>query len=165
GLSIAWAVAEYLHDTKGLEARTLFATHYHELIELAEEKPHLANAHFEVREWEDDVIFLRRLVAGGANRSYGIQVARLAGLPGAVIGRAREILAGLEDADAEQAVGRAQPAEQAQLTLALSESHPDRNGARAQVIDELKTFALDESTPLEAMTAIQRWREKLESSS
>ena len=165
GLSIAWAVAEYLHDTKGLEARTLFATHYHELIELAEEKPHLANAHFEVREWEDDVIFLRRLVEGGANRSYGIQVARLAGLPGAVIGRAREILAGLEDADAEQAVGRAQPVPQAQLTLALSESHPDRTGARAQVVDELKTFPLEESTPLEAMAAIQRWREKLESTS
>lgn len=164
GLSIAWAVAEYLHDTKGLEARTLFATHYHELIELAEEKPHIANAHFEVREWEDDVIFLRRLVEGGANRSYGIQVAQLAGLPAGVISRAREILAGLERADTDHSAGRPVPLEQAQLTLALSAAPTGMTDTANRILDELKKFPLDERTPMEALMAIQHWREKLESS-
>jgi DNA mismatch repair protein MutS len=164
GLSIAWAVAEYLHDTKGLEARTLFATHYHELIELAEEKTHIANAHFEVREWEDDVIFLRRLVEGGANRSYGIQVAQLAGLPAGVISRARDILAGLERADTDHSAGRPIPPEQAQLTLALSEAPSGMTDTANGILDELKEFPLDERTPLEALMAIQRWRKELESS-
>ena len=99
GLAIAWAVAEYLHDTPGLRPRTLFATHYHELTDLAQTKARVRNAHFEAREWRDEVVFLRRLVPGGANRSYGIQVARLAGLPGSVIERARAILGQLEQAE------------------------------------------------------------------
>ena len=99
GLSIAWAVAEYLHDTPGLGARTLFATHYHELTDLARTKPRVANAHFAAREWNDEVVFLRRLVEGGASRSYGIQVARLAGLPDPVIRRARAILENLESGE------------------------------------------------------------------
>ncbi|MGE4609765.1 MAG: DNA mismatch repair protein MutS, partial [Myxococcota bacterium] len=99
GLSIAWAVAEYLHDAAGLGARTLFATHYHELADLARTKDRVVNAHFEAREWGDEVIFMRRLKTGAANRSYGIQVARLAGLPKTVIERAREILANLESGE------------------------------------------------------------------
>jgi DNA mismatch repair protein MutS len=102
GLSIAWAVAEYLHDTPGLGARTLFATHYHELADLARTKARVDNAHFEAKEWGDEVIFLRRLVAGAANRSYGIQVARLAGLPDAVIARARIILDNLEGEELDE---------------------------------------------------------------
>ena len=88
GLSIAWAVAEYLHDTPGLRARTLFATHYHELTDLARTKSRVENAHFQAREWGEEILFLRRLAPGGASRSYGIQVARLAGLPAVVIERA-----------------------------------------------------------------------------
>ncbi len=99
GLSIAWAVAEYIHDAAGLGARTLFATHYHELADLAQTKRRVANAHFEAKEWGEEVIFMRRLRAGAANRSYGIQVARLAGLPKTVIERAREILANLENGE------------------------------------------------------------------
>ena len=99
GLSIAWAVAEYLHDTPALGARTLFATHYHELADLALLRERVRNAHFEVREWGDDVVFLRRLVPGEASRSYGIQVARLAGLPAPVIQRAREVLRALESGE------------------------------------------------------------------
>jgi len=108
GLSIAWAVAEHLHDAPGLRCRTLFATHYHELAELAESKARVRNAHFEAREWGEDVIFLRRLVPGAASHSYGIQVARLAGLPAAVIARARELLRVLEggEGDAGPAPGR-----------------------------------------------------------
>lgn len=94
GISIAWAVAEYLHDH--VHARTLFATHYHELARLADTKPGIANVAMAVKEWNDRIIFLRKLVPGAADRSYGIEVARLAGLPATVTARARELLAELE---------------------------------------------------------------------
>lgn len=96
GISIAWAVAEFLHDTANCAARTLFATHYHELTELAVTRSRISNCNIAVKEWNDQVIFLRKIVAGGASHSYGIQVARLAGLPLEVIERAREILQNLE---------------------------------------------------------------------
>jgi len=94
GLSIAWAVAEHLHDR--VRAKTLFATHYHELVELANTRRFASNRHVAVEEVADGIIFLRKLVAGGSNRSYGVQVARLAGLPKTVVDRARQILARLE---------------------------------------------------------------------
>ncbi len=97
GISIAWAVAEYIH-TK-IRARTLFATHYHELTELALTMDRVKNYTVAIKEWNDQIIFLRRVVEGGADKSYGIQVARLAGLPPAVIQRAREVLANLEKAE------------------------------------------------------------------
>ena len=97
GLSIAWSVAEYLHDAVG--ARTLFATHYHELTDLAMTRSGVKNYNVAVREWNDQIIFLRKIVPGGADKSYGIQVARLAGLPGAVLERAKEILNNLEQAE------------------------------------------------------------------
>ncbi|MBV9674051.1 MAG: DNA mismatch repair protein MutS [Verrucomicrobia bacterium] len=94
GLSIAWSVAEYLHDVLG--CRTLFATHYHEMTELEMVCPRVRNYHVAVREWNDQIIFLRKIQRGSADKSYGIQVARLAGLPDAIISRAKEILANLE---------------------------------------------------------------------
>ena len=97
GLSIAWAVGEHLHDK--VKAKTLFATHYHELTELALTRPGVRNFRVDVREENDRVVFLRRIVEGGADRSYGIQVARLAGLPGEVLQRAEEILKGLEEGE------------------------------------------------------------------
>ena len=96
GLSIAWAVAEYLVSNPKARPKTLFATHYHELTDLADSLPCVVNAHVAAREWKDDIIFLRKIVPGRSDRSYGIQVARLAGLPSEVIGRARHILTGLE---------------------------------------------------------------------
>ena len=96
GVSIAWAVAEYLHDTPACTPRTLFATHYHELTDLAVTRPRVKNFTVAVKEWNDQIIFLRKIVSGGASHSYGIQVARLAGLPRDVIDRAREILRNLE---------------------------------------------------------------------
>lgn len=96
GLSIAWAVTEYLHDRARGGPRTLFATHYHELVDLALVKERIRNFNIAVKEWGDRIVFLRKIVPGGCSRSYGIQVARLAGIPDAVIGRAREILANLE---------------------------------------------------------------------
>jgi DNA mismatch repair protein MutS len=95
GLSIAWSVAEFLHDK--IRARTLFATHYHELTKLAEERSGVCNFNVAVREWNDQIIFLRKIVPGGADKSYGIQVARLAGLPKEILERAKEILSHLEN--------------------------------------------------------------------
>jgi DNA mismatch repair protein MutS len=95
GLSIAWSVAEFLHDK--IKARTLFATHYHELTKLAEERKGVCNLNVAVREWNEQIIFLRKIVPGGADKSYGIQVARLAGLPKEILDRAKEILAHLEN--------------------------------------------------------------------
>jgi DNA mismatch repair protein MutS len=175
GLSIAWAVAEYLHDTPGLRARTLFATHYHELADLARTKPRVHNAHFEAREWKDEVVFLRRLVPGGASRSYGIQVARLAGLPAPVLERARQILHNLEageltadglprlaesDAasDAESAA-----ADGGQLSLGLvdpaggSGSGPEERA----VLEALRDLDPDRLTPMDALLALKQWVELL----
>ena len=96
GLSLAWAVAEHLASGNRARPKTIFATHYHELTDLADALPSVANFHVVVREWKDDIVFLRKVVAGRSDRSYGIQVARLAGLPPSVVVRAREILNGLE---------------------------------------------------------------------
>ncbi|WP_298438991.1 DNA mismatch repair protein MutS [Geobacter sp.] len=125
GVSIAWAVAEYLHDTERCAAKTLFATHYHELTELAVTRGRIKNCNVAVKEWNDQVIFLRKIVPGGASHSYGIQVARLAGLPAEVIERAKEILQNLEKGEyAEGGVPRiakgkkgAVPKESPQLSL------------------------------------------------
>lgn len=99
GLSIAWAVAEYLHDHRRKGVKTLFATHYHEMTELSRIKDRVQNFSVAVREWNDNIIFLRKLVKGGANRSYGIQVAKLAGLPDSVIHRAKELLTRVENGE------------------------------------------------------------------
>jgi len=95
GLSIAWSVAEFLHDR--IKSRTLFATHYHELTKLASERKGVCNFNVAVREWNEQIIFLRKIVPGGADKSYGIQVARLAGLPKEILDRAKEILLHLEN--------------------------------------------------------------------
>jgi DNA mismatch repair protein MutS len=100
GLSIAWSVAEFLHDK--IKARTLFATHYHELTKLAEQRGGVVNLNVAVREWNEQIIFLRKIVSGGADKSYGIQVARLAGLPREILERAKDILAHLENPNTEE---------------------------------------------------------------
>src|SRR5262245_2471583 len=94
GVSLAWAITEYLHDQIG--CRALFATHYHELAQLAEKLSGLRNYNVQVQEWQDEVIFLHKIAAGSTDRSYGIHVARLAGVPTEVLDRAREVLADLE---------------------------------------------------------------------
>jgi DNA mismatch repair protein MutS len=171
GLSIAWAVAEHLHDRVG--ARTLFATHYHELTDLAREKPRVKNCSIAVREQGGRVIFLRKLIAGAASRSYGIEVARLAGLPPEVLARARELLGNLEAGEFDEAgrprlarratgearAGAPRPADDSQLGLfgeprrAPPASHP--------VLDALVAFSVDTSSPLEALTAIAAWKAQL----
>jgi DNA mismatch repair protein MutS len=97
GLSLAWSIVEYLHNQVG--AKTLFATHYHELTELAGRLPRVRNFNVAVREWKDQIVFLRRIVEGGTDKSYGIQVARLAGVPKPILERAKEILRNLEESE------------------------------------------------------------------
>src|ERR1700752_1535720 len=96
GLSIAWAVAEFLATNSRARPKTLFATHYHELTDLADALPGVVNAHVAARKWKDEIVFLHKILPGRSDRSYGIQVARLAGLPAAIIARARDILTALE---------------------------------------------------------------------
>ncbi len=164
GLSIAWAVAEYLHDTPGLCPRTLFATHYHELADLARTHARAGNAHFEVREWGEDVIFLRRLLPGAANRSYGIQVARLAGLPAAVIERAKQILRNLEGGELDEQ-GRPRLAGEAgeavgQLVL-FGAGAPPQDPREAEALAALRALDPERTTPLEALAALARLRAQL----
>ena len=155
GLSIAWAVAEYLHDTKGLRPRTLFATHYHELTELARTRERIRNAHFEVRSHREDVIFLRRLVPGGASRSYGIQVARLAGLPARVIERARELLRGLENQEGDGPGRGSRAGATAQLGLfARAPESPPHSPQELEVLAALRALEPERTTPLEALAAL-----------
>jgi len=159
GLSIAWAVAEQLHDRIG--ARTLFATHYHELTDLAREKPRVKNASIAVQEAQGKIIFLRKLLPGASSRSYGVEVARLAGLPKEVIFRAREILRNLEAEELDEAgrpriTHRSSRAEQ-QLPLFAKEPDGDLAAYRA-LAEELSKTAVDSLTPLEALNLIAKWR-------
>jgi len=161
GLSIAWAVAEYLHDTKGLGSRTLFATHHHELADLSRSKAGVRNAHFEARELQDDVVFLHKLVPGSARRSYGIQVARLAGLPSSVIARAREMLRRLEAGEFNAA---------APISGAPPESPPEfleqpglfaADSTGREVLLELRNCDPDHITPIQALAMLARLCAKL----
>ncbi len=160
GLSIAWAAAEYIHDEKYIGARTLFATHYHQLTDLALTKEGVKNFNIAVKEWGDRIIFLRKIMEGGTNRSYGIQVARIAGVPEEVIDRAREILNNLEKGEFDEigmpkiARGRKSiPKNKAQLSLFIDEDDI--------IINELKTLDILNMTPLEALQKLSTWKDKL----
>ena len=137
GVSIAWAVAEFLHDAIG--ARTLFATHYHELVALADSRPRVRNVSVAVREHKGEIVFLRRVVPGGASKSYGIDVARLAGLPRSVIARSRQIMGQLESGSQALGLGSSR-----QLSL-LPAAPPSPVLARLAAID------INRLTPLEAL--------------
>ncbi len=153
GMSIAWAVAEYLHDFQGKGIKTLFATHYHELTELSRSRPRVKNFNVAIREWQQEIVFFHKLMPGGSSRSYGIQVARLAGLPEHITERAREILSQLEGANSSPLSGpgpkviqnRAptEPATQLQLFRPA-----DNLKERISGID------LDRITPIEALQTL-----------
>ncbi|MGD8442563.1 MAG: DNA mismatch repair protein MutS [Desulfobacterales bacterium] len=162
GLSIAWAVAEYLHDLNDRGVKTLFATHYHELTELSQTKPRVKNFNIVVKEWNDEIIFLRKLVEGGTNRSYGIQVARLAGIPPAVILRAKKILYNIEQGNYDSTGSAFLFRKEAdvkrgpvQLDLFRQTENP--------VIDMLSTADISRMTPLEALNFLDELQEKLKS--
>lgn len=174
GLSIAWAVAEHLHDRIG--ARTLFATHYHELTDLTREKPRVKNCSIAVREQQGKIIFLRKLIPGAASRSYGIEVARLAGLPPEVLARARELLKNLEAGEfdeagrprlAKRATGNSEkaapPVDDSQLGLFGGAPKKTPSSAQEAVLAALENFSIDTSSPLEALTALSDWKRALKS--
>jgi DNA mismatch repair protein MutS len=155
GLSIAWAVAEYLHDLNGQGVKTLFATHYHELTELAASKSRVRNYNIAVKEWNDEIIFLRKLVEGGTNRSYGIQVARLAGIPESAIKRAKQILARIES----QESGHMTPVAETDIVgtpvqLSLFQT------AEQQIVAELNALEIGHLTPIEALNTLDRLQKK-----
>src|SRR5438105_8507499 len=134
GLSIAWAVAEYLAGNPKARPKTLFATHYHELTDLADSLPGVVNAHVAAREWKDDIIFLRKIVPGRSDRSYGIQVARLAGLPRSVIDRAREILSALERDELTRGGRPSLGRRAAERRAAAAQRHAVRAAAPARIV-------------------------------
>ena len=153
GLSIAWAVAEYLHDNPRCRARTLFATHYHELADLAQNRERITNLTVAVKEWNDQVIFLRTIIPGAASHSYGIQVARLAGMPPDLIERAKEVLKNLEEGEFEQGAPRiaktAKKAAQPDIRqFSLFEPQGDL------LRERLKKLNISAMTPLEALNLL-----------
>ncbi|MBI4550666.1 MAG: DNA mismatch repair protein MutS [Candidatus Latescibacteria bacterium] len=157
GLSIAWAVTEYLHNVPKRAAKTLFATHYHELIDLESALPRLRNYNVAVRERGDRIVFLRKVVEGGCDRSYGIQVARLAGLPQEVVDRAKAVLADLEAEGATPAgparSTRHHPRQNAyQLSLFVPQDHP--------IVDELRQLDINTLTPLEALNKLSELKKR-----
>jgi DNA mismatch repair protein MutS len=178
GVSIAWSVSEHLHDAIG--CKTVFATHYHELTQLANELPGVRNFTVAVREAGDQVLFLHKLVPGGANRSYGIEVGRLAGLPNAVIHRAKEVLALLEGEGEQMAARLAAegltppkhttrrgprmrvPAADAGLQLGIfSDGMSPADPAHTQLATAVSALETDRMTPLEALSTLAALKQSL----
>ena len=156
GLSLAWAVAEHLASNPRVRPKTIFATHYHELTDLADALPSVANFHVVVREWKDDIVFLRKVVPGRSDRSYGIQVARLAGLPPVVVGRAREILNGLERDELSRG-GRPSLSTRRRLdsgTQAVSSACSRRRAADDPLHRRLSAIDVDHLTPMQALALL-----------
>ncbi|MHB8378172.1 MAG: DNA mismatch repair protein MutS [Dehalococcoidia bacterium] len=157
GMAIARAVVEYLHNRPGLQAKTLFATHYHELVDLAQHLPRVRNYNVAVAEEQGRIVLLRRIVPGGADRSYGVHVAELAGLPRAVVQRAREVLIELERGTDGRVPKRAAPSPQ----LPLIAPEPREDPLRA----ELAALDVDGMTPLDALNRLYELRERARGSS
>jgi DNA mismatch repair protein MutS len=149
GVSIAWAVVEYIHNHPGLRAKTLFATHYHELTQLADLLPGVRNYNVAVSEAENKVVFLHTIVPGGADRSYGIHVGQLAGLPGPVVQRASEILQQLEDSSGKAV--RIDPQAPQQLAL-FPETNP--------LLSDLDQLDMNTLSPIEALNKLFEWKRK-----
>jgi DNA mismatch repair protein MutS len=160
GVSLAWSIIEHVHDQIG--SRTFFATHYHELTDLEAQLSCVRNLNVAVKEWEDNVVFLHKIVPGSADKSYGIHVARLAGVPTEVNERAKQILAQLENEHLDE-TGRAKistptssktrPRTDIQLTLFAPQEHP--------LLDEIRQLDVNAMTPLDALQTIQQWQAAL----
>ncbi len=161
GMSIAWAVAEYLHDLDAKGVKTLFATHYHELTDLSATRPRVKNYNIAVKEWNDEIIFLRKLVEGGTNRSYGIQVARLAGIPEDVIRRSKQILTDIEKdghSTGRPRSTRSNPgtvAGQIQMDLFQRPDH--------EVVERLRHIDVSRTTPMEALNLLNELQDRARS--
>lgn len=162
GLSIAWAVVEYLHEHEAVAAKTMFATHYHELTELEALLPRVKNYNVLVKEWGEQVIFLRKIAEGGCDHSYGIQVAKLAGLPDIIIQRSREILTNLEqhavtpNHNSHPAFNKYRAWQEAQRQLDFFSQPP-----QSELVDELKSVDLNSMTPIQAFQFLMHLKEKI----
>ncbi len=165
GLSIAWAVAEHLHDLQGKGVKTLFATHYHELTDLARTRNRVKNFNVAIKEWQNDILFFHKLVPGGTNRSYGIQVAKLAGLPREVIERAREILVQLEKGEttflSQDMISkkRSRAARDKEPGVQLSLFRPSSEWLE----DRIRALDIDQMTPLGALQLLHALKEQISS--
>ncbi len=146
GMAIAWAVVEYLHNHPERRARTLFATHYHELIEMEEHLPHIRNFNLAVVEEGKDVVFLHQVIPGGADRSYGIHVARLAGVPAPVVHRAEALLEQLESGEFRPGAAEPEPFQ----PLLIAKEHP--------IVEALRDLDVNSLTPLDALTKLYEWQ-------
>ncbi len=155
GLALAWAVTEFLQEAGGPHPRTIFATHYHELTQLADGLPRLANVQAMVKEWGDRVVFLHRIGEGAADRSYGIHVAQLAGMPASVLARAREVLAELES---ERTAERLEPRGRSEGPPRAAVPVPDPFSAR------LRDLKLETLSPLAALNLMAAWKQEWEAS-
>jgi DNA mismatch repair protein MutS len=158
GLSIAWAITEYLHENPEINAKTLFATHYHELNEMADIFPRIKNFKVEVREYDDKVIFLHKVSSGGADHSYGIQVAQMAGMPEFVTKRAKEILLNLEDKELtpyEIKKRKLQKFQNDEFQISLFEMKDD------ELRSEISDISVDDMTPIEALNRLNELKRKV----
>jgi len=153
GLSIAWSIIEYIHNNKKIKAKTLFASHYHELINLAEQLPNAFNLNVAVEEFEDEIIFLRKIKKGGASRSYGINVAKMAGLPNSVLIRANELLAEFM----KDEINTSNTVKQNHINSKQIEIFDNKS----EIIKELKKLNIDELTPIEAINKLNQIKRKL----
>ena len=169
GLSIAWAVAEYIHDFRGRGVRALFATHYHQLTDLVVTKTGVKNYNIAVKEWGEKIIFLRKIMEGGTSRSYGIEVARIAGVPKEVITRAKEILRNLEKGEFDEIgmpriVRGTREGKNANPQLSLftrKESAIARENKNEEIVTELKTLDIHSMSPLEALNKLNELKNKI----
>jgi DNA mismatch repair protein MutS len=153
GLAIAWAVSEHLYDHNKVGAKTLFATHYHQLTELAESLEGVKNYSMAVKEQGSEVVFLRKVVPGKANKSYGIQVAKLAGVPHEVIGRAEQVLSRIEEENVLEVKAGKRMHKQS-LLMPASEEVP------SSVLDELRSVDLASMTPMDAYVKLNELKKK-----
>jgi DNA mismatch repair protein MutS len=164
GLSLAWSIVEYIHNNKKISAKTLFATHYHELTELENVLSKVKNFNIIVKEWNDQIIFLRKIERGCADQSYGIQVARLAGIPKRVIKRAKQILENLEEhelsAQGLSATARKQLAS-GSSQLNIFDAIIEKADEKQEVLDEIRNLDVENMTPMEALKTLNELQDKL----
>ena len=161
GLAIAWAVIEHISNTKLCGAKTLFATHYHELTELEGKLSGVTNYCIAVKEKGDDIVFLRKIVKGGADKSYGIQVAKLAGVPDSVINRAKELVEELSDADITAAKDRASPKKKPKVEMDMAQMSLFDTVQDNDIIEELKGIDIGNLTPMEALNTLYNLQNKI----
>ncbi|HOJ91974.1 MAG TPA: DNA mismatch repair protein MutS, partial [Saprospiraceae bacterium] len=161
GISIAWSIAEFLHEQTHQKAKTLFATHYHELNELALQYNGIKNFHVSTQEINNKVIFLRKLVAGGSEHSFGIHVAEMAGMPSSIVNRANEILHDLESSRASGKIADSNSENmipKPNLQIKLAEALPEQE---RKVYEEIRNMDINTLSPIECMMKIAEWRKKL----